>query len=73
MRLELRLKIRSMTTATANKEQTIKGQMGHPAAWIIESKKLSEKIKCRVIIAQPSGSAGVGLVRKGTELLLHES
>jgi hypothetical protein len=45
IRLALRLTKRSITIATAKSEQRINGAMGQPAAWMIENKELSVKIK----------------------------
>lgn len=72
MRLDLRLRNRSMMRATANMEQIIRGQMGHPAACIIESKELSGEDEMPSDYGAAKWLRRVGIVEKRIELLQHE-
>jgi flagellar hook-basal body complex protein FliE len=46
----LRLMKRSMTKAKAKMEQAIRGQIGHPAACMMDNKRISKLIKSLFII-----------------------
>jgi hypothetical protein len=61
-----------MIRAIANMEQIMRGQIGHPAACIIESKELSGEDEMPSDYGAARWLRRAGIVGKKTELLQHE-